>query len=269
MKRSILVSTLVVALAALAASASAAGSDATKNASASCTALKAKMGATAFTQAYATFGQCVSSLVSVEQQNVNAATAACTAEQNDPNFAASHGGKTFDQFYGAGKKSRNAFAGCVSTKAKASSTAEGLARPNPSRTCRSVRLQVGVSAFALTYGKSANDRNAFGKCVSKWAHAQTQNELSAAAACRAEQADATFAAAHSGKTFAQTYGTGDLSNAFGKCVASKASEKTQAQQQATVSAAKACASELHASSTAFKAKYGTFGHCVSVKASSK
>jgi hypothetical protein len=262
MKRSILVTALVVALAAMAASAPAAGSEATKNASASCTALKAQMGVTAFTQAYSTFGACVSSLVSLEQQNINAATAACTAEKNDPNFATSHNGQTFDQFYGRGKKDRNAFANCVSTKAKASSTAEGQARPNPSRTCRALRTQMGLTAFTTAYG---GHRNAYGKCVSHWAHAQTQNEVSASAACRAEQADVNFAAAHSGKTFAQTYGTGDLSNAFGKCVASKASEKTQSQ----LSAAKACGAELRASATTFKATYGTFGRCVSQKASSK
>ena len=128
---------------------------------------------------------------------------------------------------------------------------------------------MGVSTFAQTYSKTANRRNAFGKCVSTWAHAQTQNELSASSACRTEQDDVSFASAHSGKTFAQAYGTGDLSNAFGKCVSSKASEKTQSQQQATVSAAKACAAEQKAGATAFKTKYGTFGRCVSQHATTK
>jgi hypothetical protein len=269
MKRSILITAFVVVLAVMAGSAGAAGSDATKNASSACTSLKAKMGLTAFARAYTSFGACVSSMTSVEQQNVAAAQTACTAEQSDPNFAATHGGKTFDQFYGTGKKGQNAYAHCVSEKAKASSVAEAQARPNPSRTCRSQRSLMTASVFALAYGKNANDRNAFGKCVSAWAHTQTKNELSASAACRAEQADASFAAAHSGKTFAQVYGTGDLSNAFGKCVSAKAGEKAQAQQEAKVSAAKACAGELRASATAFKAKYGTFGRCVSLKASSK
>jgi hypothetical protein len=269
MKRSIVTVILVVALAAVAASAAAPGSDATKNASLACTALKAKIGTTAFTQAYTTFGRCVSGLAPLEQQNLASAQAACTAEQNDSNFAAGHSGKTFEQFYGTGKNGKNAFGNCVSAKAKASSVAEGQARTNPSRTCRSLRSQMGATTFALTYGKNANDRNAFGKCVSKTAHAQTQNELSAASACRTEQGDATFAASHGGKTFAQFYGTRDLSNAYGNCVAAKASEKSQSQQQVTVSAAKTCASELRANATTFKAKYGTFGHCVSLKASGK
>jgi len=270
MKRIVLTTVFVVAVAAVASSAAAPATDATKNASVACTALRAKIGTTAFAQAYTTFGACVSSLARVEQQNINSAQAACTAEQNDPTFAVSHNGRTFDQFYGVGRNGKNAFGNCVSTKAKASSLAEQHARPNPSRTCRALRSQMGTSTFSLTYGKNANDGNAFGKCVSKAAHAQTQNELSAATACRAEQDDATFAATHSGKTFAQTYGTNaDLSNAFGKCVSSKASEQGQSQQQATVAAAKTCRSERNANPTAFRTKYGTFGHCVSLKASSK
>lgn len=34
----------------------------------------------------------------VEQQNLDAARAACTTEQNDAGFAAAHAGKTFAQF---------------------------------------------------------------------------------------------------------------------------------------------------------------------------
>lgn len=269
MKRIVIGVLLAFAVSTVVATA-APGSDATKNANAACTALKAKIGATAFTQAYATFGRCVSSMAPVEQQNLTSAHASCTAEQNDATFAASHGGKTFDQFYGTGKNGRNAFGNCVSAKAKASSKAEGQDRPNPARTCRAERTLMGVAPFGALYGKNANDRNAFGKCVAKAARAQTQNELNATAACRAEQGDATFVAAHSGKTFAQFYGTNaDQSNAFGKCVSAKAGEKGQSQQQAKVAAAKACWSERTASPSAFRTKYGTFGHCVSLKASGK
>ena len=266
MRRIVVTVIFTLALAAAAASTAAPGLDATKNASVACTALKAKLGPTTFAQAYSTFGRCVSSLARVEQQNVNSAQAACTAEQNDLTFAVNHGGKTFTQFYGSGPKGKNAFGNCVSTKAKASSQAEQQARPNPSRTCRALRTSMtpSPSLFNQTYGKNANDRNAFGKCVSTMAHQQTQNELAASAACRAEQDDATFAASHSAKTFAQFYGTNaSLSNAFGKCVSTKASENAQSQQQATVSAAKACNAEQKADAAAFKTKYRTFGRCVS------
>jgi hypothetical protein len=267
MKRIVVVTVLVVAAAAVAAGTAAPGTDATKNASAACNALKAKMGATAFGQAYSTFGRCVSILAQVEQQNVNSAQAACSSEQNDPTFAVGHSGQTFDQFYGKGPKGKDAFGNCVSAKAKASSKAEQQSRPNPARTCRSLRTQLGATLFAQSYGKNAHDRNAMGKCVSKTAHAQTQNELNAAGACRTEQGDATFAASHGAKTFAQFYGTNDLSNAFGKCVAAKATAAAQSQQQATAAAAKRCQSEQKANPATFKANYGSFGRCVSQHAS--
>jgi hypothetical protein len=261
MKRIVLMTTLVVALAA---AATAVGSDASTNAKAACTTLRAKMGQAAFAHAYSSFGACVSSMAPVEQKNVTSANALCTAEQNDSTFAASHNNKTFDQFYGDGKKGKNAFGNCVSTKAKAASQAEQQSRPNPSRTCRGLRSQMGAQAFTALYGKTATARNAYGKCVSAWARAQTHNEQNAAAQCGAEQNDAAFSATHSGKTFAQFYGTdAALANAFGQCVSTKAKTAGQAQQKTTVSAAKTCLGELNANLAAFKTKYRTFGRCVS------
>src|SRR6266516_2496481 len=171
-KRMLLICALALAIvpAALAAS-----PDATKNASSACTALKAQMG-TSFTSAYATFGACVSKYAQLEQQNVTSAQASCTALQAATTFAADHGGKTFDQFYGTGKSGKNAFGNCVSAHAKASSQAEQQGRQNPSRSCRAQR-SANSAAFAQTYGKNANDRNAFGKCVSQVASKQAQNEL--------------------------------------------------------------------------------------------
>jgi len=235
---------------------------ATKRADASCRALRGQIGPASFTQAFGTLGGCVSSLARVEQQNLDAAQAACTAEQGDANFAATHGGKTFVQFYGVGPLGKNAFARCVAAKARASSQAEGQSRPNPARLCVAQRTLMTPALFASNYGTNGNDRNAFGKCVSTMAHSEVQNELTAAAACRAEQAAASFAADHAGKTFAQFYGTNDLANAFGKCVAAKAKAKTQAQQQATIAAVKACGVERKADRAAFKTKYGTFRNCV-------
>lgn len=270
MKRSIILALLAAVLGAGAATAGTTGQPATA-ASKDCTALKAQLGATAFAQAYATFGACVSAYAPVERANATSANAGCTAEQADTTFAASHSGKTFDQFYGTGKSLKNAFGNCVSAKTKASQAVEQQGRLNPSRTCRTTRTQMGTQVFNSTYGKNAKDANAFGKCVSKTAHAQAANEQSAAAACRTEQSDTAFAAAHSGKTFAQQYGTNaDLSNAFGKCVVQKAQQASAGQQQATIAAAKACSAELTSSgTTAFTQKYRTFGRCVSLKAHSK
>src|SRR5437764_14175135 len=100
MRRILVIALLAFAVAPVAASVAAGGPNATTNASASCTALKAKMGATTFAQAYTSFGRCVSALTSVEQANIAAATAACTAEQSDANFAATHRNKTVAQLHG-------------------------------------------------------------------------------------------------------------------------------------------------------------------------
>ena len=265
MKRTILVTVLAFALAPVAAAAAAPSPS--QNANNSCTALKAKMGAS-FTQAFPTFGQCVSALTPVEQQNVNGAQDACVAEQNDTNFAATHGGKTFTQVYGTGKNGKDALGKCVSSKAQASSAAEQAGTPNPAQTCRTLRTQMGTSLFNKTYGTNANHRNAFGKCVSKAAHDQAQDESNAATLCRSEQSDSNFASSHGGKTFAQFYGTNaDDSNAFGQCVSTKTTATTQSKQQATVTAASACATEQSANAAAFRTKYGTFGECVSLRAS--
>jgi hypothetical protein len=257
MKRILVLALLAFAVAPVAALAAGGGQSATTNASASCAALKSHEGAATFLQAYTSFGRCVSALTSVEQQNIAAANTACTAEQSDATFAANHGGKTFAQFYGTGKSGKDAFNKCVSTKTQASSKTEQSARPNPARTCRSLRTTLTPTVFALTYGKSANDRNAHGKCVSAMAKAQTQNENSASIACRTEQTASLT-------TFASTYGS--TADAYGKCVSTKASAKSQAQQQATVAAGKMCLTERNAGVAAFNTKYGTFKHCVSLLA---
>jgi hypothetical protein len=228
-----------------------------------CVKLRAAMGATAFSQAYATFGVCVSRYEPVEQQVTSSAETTCTAQQADPNFAATHGGKTFDQFYGGGKKDRNAFGNCVAIVAKASREAEQQGRMNPARTCRGIRTTLGVSLFSVSYGKNENDRNAFGKCASATARSQAHNELSASTTCATEQSDPNFASTHGAKTFDQFYGANaDQSNAFGMCVSRTAKTASTAQKNATVQAALACKTQRKSDPTAFKAKYKRFSACV-------
>jgi hypothetical protein len=138
--------------------------------------------------------------------------------------------------------------------------------------CTTLQTTLGAN-FKQTYGTNANRSNAFGKCVSKLATAEQQNLAAASAACQAEQNDSTFAANHGGKTFDQTYGTGHLKNALGKCVSAKAKAASAQDVQAVEAAAKACSTERAAGVAAFKTKYGTnankanaFGKCVSAKA---
>jgi len=102
----------------------------TRNASRECRAERNDIGAEPFANKYGknankrnAFGKCVSGKVKDElaesrKQKVNAAQQ-CRAERSDPNFAATHDGKTFEQFYGTNANQRNAFGKCVSTKAKA------------------------------------------------------------------------------------------------------------------------------------------------------
>jgi hypothetical protein len=145
---------------------------------------------------------------------------------------------------------------------------------SPAQRCSAQRTAITTIAFNQLYGANANDRNAFGKCVSKLASADQQNTTIASAACTTEQNDPNFAAAHDGKTFAQFYGANKNDrNAFGKCVSQKAQAAAQAQQKATIKAAHDCRAKQKANPTAFKNTYGTnanksnaFGKCVSQKA---
>ena len=74
---------------------------------------------------------------------------------------------------------------------------------------------------ATLIGAGKTYKNA-GACVSKQEAQKQSNTVSAAAACKAEQADANFAATHGGKTFAQFYeptsknGENGKGNAYGK-----------------------------------------------------
>src|SRR5687768_3265065 len=95
-------------------------------------------------------------------------------------------------------------------------------KANGARSCQALKTSMGEATFKATYGTNADKSNAFGKCVSKWTQAEHQNRHAAATACKAEQVDAGFAAAHEGKTFAQFYGAGKQgANALNRCVQSK------------------------------------------------
>jgi hypothetical protein len=140
---------------------------------------------------------------------------------------------------------------------------------SPGQRCAAQLKSIGVSSFKQLYAQDANasQANAFGKCVSKLTAQDQQNTNKASALCRAEQTDSNFAAAHTGKTFVQTYGTGkNLKNAFGNCVSSKANTAAQQQQQSTIKAAKTCSTLQRTDLKTFSSTYGTkknaFGKCV-------
>ena len=131
--------------------------------------------------------------------------------------------------FGAGATYAN-LAACVTAK----TTLAAQNTSNAAKACKAERdgdaaafaTAHGGKTFADFYG-TGNKKNAFGKCVSAKAQAATATqqtaELNAAKRCKAERADAGFAAAHGGKTFAEFYGKNkNAKNAFGKCVSALA-----------------------------------------------
>jgi hypothetical protein len=111
----------------------------------------------------------------------------CKSQRSGSNFAASHSGQTFTQFYGTnGGKGRgvgpNSFGKCVSTIAmhKAESDGKDSAEShdknsaenhdknsaNPAMTCKAMQAN-DLAHFQTAYGTRPN---AFGKCVTKQAN---------------------------------------------------------------------------------------------------
>jgi hypothetical protein len=179
MKLKALVAALVVAAALpVAASADTASGSDKANGARACQALKASLGAS-FASTYGTnadksnaFGKCVSKWTQTEHQTRHASEQACAAEQADAGFAASHGGKTFAQFYGTGKKGANAMNRCTQAKQAAARAAAKAAVVKAARSCKAERTSMGAAPFKAKYGTNADKSNAFGKCVSKLAAAK-------------------------------------------------------------------------------------------------
>jgi hypothetical protein len=146
-----------------------------------CRAERTAMGTATFKLTYGTnanrsnaFGKCVSQHTKtnthIEANAKSSAKNACTTEQAaDP--------AAFDQKYGTGPQHKNAFGKCVSqtakAKADAAEQANQQAEVNAARTCKAERASLGATAFADKYGTNHNKRNAFGKCVSQHAKAQS------------------------------------------------------------------------------------------------
>jgi hypothetical protein len=144
---------------------------------------KTKATREAFKAKYHSFRGCVRQNAAEEHAEKQAAlknaAKQCKAERSDPDFAAAHDGKTFEEFYGKNKNGKNAFGKCVSTKAHELKEAEDQddaqevqAFKNAARQCAAERSDAGFPAahggktFDEFYGTNHNKRNAFGKCVS-------------------------------------------------------------------------------------------------------
>ena len=159
---------------------------------------------------------------------------------------------------------------CVPAAALADATPSATALAGAA--CKTQLTALGATTFNGTYGTNASKSNAMGKCVSAAVRKANGALASASATCKAQQSDANFAATHNNTTFNAFYGANGKgknadANAYGKCVSTTAKATTNAQTQATITAAKACKASLKADKTAFATKYGTkanaFGKCVS------
>ena len=141
--------------------------------SALCKQQRTAVGTSAFAQLYGgaknAYGRCVSKLATASAGDTASASKQCRAESADAAFATTHDGKSFEQFYGTGKHGGNAFGKCVSQKSKALAQDRQDTTIAAARTCKNERASMGAAAFTAKYG---NRTNAFGKCVSKIAHAQ-------------------------------------------------------------------------------------------------
>jgi len=155
-----------------------------------CKAERGKTKATrkAFKAKYHSFSRCVRQNAAEEHAEKQAAlrnaAKECKAERSDPDFATTHEGKSFEEFYGSGKRGKNAYGKCVSTKAREHKEAadeadeqEVKAFKNAAQQCAAERSDPNFAAthdgksFDEVYGTNRNKRNAFGKCVSS--HSQT------------------------------------------------------------------------------------------------
>ena len=167
-----------------------------KNAAKYCKALKAASGDANFKAMFGggnnAYGKCVSKAAKrdakQEDQAKTNASKQCKAEaaQNPEEFKAAHGGKTFAEFYGTGKKGSNAHGKCVSQKAKANKAEADKQEKedvNSAKECRAEQKQNpedfkaahGGKTFAEFYGTNKGNKNAFGKCVSSKSKAKNQD----------------------------------------------------------------------------------------------
>jgi hypothetical protein len=144
----------------------------TNAAKAQCKAERGKSDATqeAFRAKYDGFGDCVRKNAAEEEAENETAHKNAAKECKAERAADPEGFKD----YGTNENGKNAFGKCVSTKAKEKKAemdaedAEDVAEfKNAAKACAAEREEMGEDAFADAYGRNANDKNAFGKCVSR------------------------------------------------------------------------------------------------------
>ncbi|HEX8647055.1 MAG TPA: hypothetical protein VF715_09130 [Thermoleophilaceae bacterium] len=158
-----------------------------KNAAKYCKALKKSSGDANFKAMFGggknAYGKCVSKAAKrdakqEDQAKANASQQCKTEEAADP--------AAFRTKYGTGEKGANAHGKCVSQKAKenkAEADKQEAEDVSSAKECRTEQKQNpdefktahGGKTFAEFYGTNANNKNAFGKCVSSKSKAKNQD----------------------------------------------------------------------------------------------
>jgi hypothetical protein len=101
----------------------------------------------------------------------SAAEKACRTERGTSATAIA----AFNDKYGTNKNKKNAFGKCVSSKSKGEDDDDDKNKTNASKTCKTERgtSAATIAAFNEKYGTNKNEKNAFGKCVSKLSKQKT------------------------------------------------------------------------------------------------
>ena len=110
----------------------------------------------------------------------------CRAERGETSATR----EAFAVKYGTNANKKNAFGKCVSQKAREEQRERRAARREAAKDCRAERKEIGRAAFAEKYGTNRNNRNAFGKCVSKKAKAEKRKMDRADRRARVKQRNA-------------------------------------------------------------------------------
>ncbi len=139
-----------------------------------CRSIHTQDGQKTFRATYRSFAGCLKQNKPQASQDVSNAAKTCKSQRSDPNFAASHDGKTFAQLYGTNSGSAhgagaNAFGKCVSTIAKQNAKSDVKSTVAAAKTCSALKKS-DPATFQATYGTG---RNAFGECVSKQSSAKS------------------------------------------------------------------------------------------------
>ena len=134
----------------------------------------AGMGLEAFRETYGTnanrmnaFGRCVRRMVAAEHANRHEAERECRAERG-----------TTPESRAAFREKYGSLGRCIRANRREESAEDRERIMNAAETCREERGTTDESraAFNEEYGTNENDRNAFGKCVSRQARAQNDDD---------------------------------------------------------------------------------------------